>query len=114
MNGGDSEPEPSGIDVAIADTKLQAQILLLKLGLAALQVTAMIVFLGLHRLLDLFAEWLMPHGSERALVMVQAILAAAFVLISLHLVFDMVVIFVPALRQSPTVRKILEGRGING
>lgn len=78
---------------------LHIQLFLLKLLYAALQITGMTFLVVLHWGLDYIADFLMHDQIEHALKLVDAMLVLAFIVISLQLVYDMVVLFVPWLRQ---------------
>ena len=90
---------------AVADARQGAAILGLNVARAVLNVTSIIIFLGIHWVLNVLSERLLP-GWERGRTFLEAVFFAGFAVVYVHQVFDMVVIFIPGLRQNKRQRDI--------
>lgn len=63
------------------------------------RLAAIFLFLGAQRLLSWVVEWVTPSGLGGTLRLLDAIMALAFIVIYLSLIFEMVAVFIP--RFSP-------------
>jgi hypothetical protein len=72
-----------------------------KILLLAVDVACLAAAVGLHKFVDLIAERVIPAEWVPFRKLLTAAFAVAFSLIYIHLVFDMVLIFVPWFRRKP-------------
>jgi hypothetical protein len=62
------------------------------------RVVAFLIFLLVHKLLNVALEWTVPKNFTNGVIWLEDIAYAAFAVIYAALVVEMVVVFVPALR----------------
>lgn len=71
-----------------------------KVLFACVQMLGLMVFIAMHYVLDWVAMLLIGERFGLAVKFVEAMLTFAFVIVSLQLIYDMLVLFVPILRQN--------------
>lgn len=82
-------------------TKSHAIVLLRRLMLLAIDVLSFGAAVVIHKGLDLLAKWALPETWGDLSSIVSVAFNAGFVLIYCRLVYDMVLLFIPALRAKP-------------
>ena len=86
--------------------------------LAAIDVACLAVVVGLHKVVEALASWVIPADWEKLKTVLTVVFAGAFSLVYIHLVVDMVMIFMPWLRGKPktppsaNTATIVEGKTI--
>jgi lysylphosphatidylglycerol synthetase-like protein (DUF2156 family) len=66
---------------------------------ALYRAAALLLFLLVHKLLNVTLEWTIPQRFTNAVLFVESIAFVAFAVIYVTLVIEMVVVFIPSLRR---------------
>lgn len=66
---------------------------------ALYRVSALLLFMLVHKLLNVTLEWVVPRRFTNAVLLLESIAFVAFAVIYISLAVEMVVVFVPALRR---------------
>jgi|ERR1035437_1324936 uncharacterized metal-binding protein len=89
------------IPVFDAPAKNHALMMVRRLLLAAIDVGCLAAVVGLHKIVEALASWAIPPDWEKLKTVLTVVFAGAFSLVYIHLVLDMVMIFLPWLRGKP-------------
>jgi uncharacterized membrane protein len=66
---------------------------------ALYRAAALLLFLLVHKLLNVILEWTVPKGFKDGVPLLETIAFAGFAVIYVALVVEMVVVFIPSLRR---------------
>jgi hypothetical protein len=93
-----------------SDRRSEDWAFLLQVRSALYRVAALLIFLLAHKLLNVTLEWAVPKKLTDALLLLESIAFAAFGVIYVALVVEMVVVFIPALRRKMYPQRVNSDR----
>ena len=78
--------------------KQEIRNLWIRVWVAANKVAALLVAVALHKALDVSAEWVVPVGWPKWLFVLRVTFAAAFSVVYLHFIWEVLTVFIPSIR----------------
>ena len=82
----------------LADWKKDLRILWLRVLVALNKAVALVALIGIHKGLDITGEWLVPEDWQYCSKLLRGSVFAAFTVIYVHVLWEMVKVFIPGLR----------------
>lgn len=66
---------------------------------AVQRIVAFLILAGLHKLIDYVLRWVTPANFAGAVVYLEDVVFVAFGMVYIYLIWDVVTVFIPALRR---------------
>jgi hypothetical protein len=82
----------------LADWRGELRSVWLRVWIAANKALALLFAVGIHKVLDIAGEWLIPPGWESCSKLFHGTFFVVFMVIYLHFLWEMLAVFVPSLK----------------